>query len=99
MKAISMAQTPVSKKPTPSLKTPAAVKADFASNGVSIAKWAAQHKVNRQLVYEILSGRKRIACRRGQSHRIAVLLGLKHGVLTDMSSTHVMNVVPDRLAA
>lgn len=65
------------------LKTPAQARAEFVHRGVSIAAWARQHKVSPSLVYEILAAGRRRRCLRGQSHRVAVLLGLKHGVLTD----------------
>ena len=84
-------------KPLPGVKTPAEVKAEFARKGISVSKWAQQHKVHRQLVYEILSGR--IACLRGESHRVAVLLGLKQGEITPANDTSSMNVVADRIAA
>jgi gp16 family phage-associated protein len=68
-------------KQQPKLKKPEDVRADFDRKGISIAAWARQHGVNRTLVYEILAGSPRRSCRRGQSHRVAVLLGLKDGVL------------------
>jgi gp16 family phage-associated protein len=61
------------------LRTPEQVRADFEHRGQSIADWARKHGVSRSLVYEILKGRKK--CKRGQCHRVAVLLGLKHGEL------------------
>jgi len=61
------------------LNTPAQARAEFERRGVSIAAWARDHGVSRSLVYEILAGRKK--CHRGDSHRIAVLLGLKDGTL------------------
>ncbi|ASM75900.1 hypothetical protein VITFI_CDS1523 [Vitreoscilla filiformis] len=67
-------------KTTQWLKPPQAARAEFEAKGVSISAWAAEHKVSRSLVYEILAGRK--PCHRGQSHRIAVLLGMKAGELT-----------------
>ena len=57
----------------------AAARARFEEHGVSIASWAREQKVSSSLVYEILAGRK--SCKRGSSHRIAVLLGLKAGSL------------------
>jgi len=62
-------------------KTKAHVKARerFSRTGLSISDWAAQHGFNRSLVYEVLAGRKK--CERGNSHRIAVLLGIKKGEL------------------
>lgn len=61
------------------LNTPAQARAEFERRGVSIAAWAREHGVSRSLVYEILAGRKK--CHRGDSHRIAVLLGLKDGTV------------------
>lgn len=58
-------------------KTPEEARADFDRKGLSIAGWAREHGFSRSLVYEILAGRKR--CLRGDSHKIAVLLGMKHG--------------------
>jgi gp16 family phage-associated protein len=48
---------------------------------MSYAEWARNHKVNRGLVARILNGNS--PCRRGQSHKIAVLLGIKDGVILD----------------
>lgn len=58
------------------LRTPAEVRADFIRRGESFAEWARQHQVNPHLVSHVLRGR---ACLRGDSHKIAVLLGLKDG--------------------
>lgn len=63
------------------VKKPAEVRAEFERTGTSIAQWARTHKLNPNLVYEILSGKANRKCRRGQSHRAAVLLGLKDGVI------------------
>lgn len=52
-------------------------RAEFNRKGISVAQWARENDFGRSLVYEVLSGRKR--CLRGDSHRIAVLLGLKAG--------------------
>lgn len=49
--------------------------------GISVSQWARDNKMNQSLVYEILAGRKK--CLRGKSHNIAVLLGMKAGVMTD----------------
>jgi gp16 family phage-associated protein len=63
-------------------KTPEQVKEEFARKGISIRSWALANDFAPSLVYEILSGRKR-TCARGQSHKIAVRLGLKKGVITN----------------
>lgn len=65
----------------PRLKTIVDVRAEFATNGLSIAEWARRHSVSKSLVYEILSGRRTVF-RRGDTHRVAVLLGLKNGEIT-----------------
>lgn len=49
--------------------------------GLTIAQWARDNGYHVSLVREVLAGRKR--CLRGQSHNIAVALGMKHGVPTD----------------
>ena len=52
---------------------------EFARRGLSVSAWARSEGFSAQLVYQILSGKKR--CLRGQSHAIAVRLGLKEGVV------------------
>lgn len=66
------------------LKTREQARAEFNRTGVSIAEWARQHKVGRSLVYAVLAGRKK--CYRGDSHKVAVLLGLKDGVIVESRS-------------
>ena len=56
-----------------------AIRQEFARRGVSISEWARAHGYSKQLVYQVLAGRKR--CIRGQCHEIAVRLGLKKGVI------------------
>ena len=45
--------------------------------GLSIKEWAEQHALNPSTVYAVLNGQKK--CLRGESHRAAVLLGIKEG--------------------
>lgn len=52
------------------------VKEQFIQNGICIAAWAREKGFPVNLVYDILSGRKR--CLRGKSHQIAVALGIKN---------------------
>lgn len=68
--------TPTSKK-----KRKAAVGAEyqrarqrFIDTGTSIAAWARSHGFSERLVYNVLAGRPSY---RGQSHQIAVALGIK----------------------
>ncbi|MEX3690102.1 DNA-binding protein [Paraburkholderia sp. BR14263] len=64
------------------LRTAEEARAELNRKGVSITKWALANKFSPALVYEVLSGRKKAT--RGQSHDIAVKLGLKAGeVCTD----------------
>lgn len=63
----------ISKKPH-SVK---AVRAIFKDSGISIAEWARVRGFSTSLVYQVLEGRRK--CHRGQSHQIAVALGLKKG--------------------
>lgn len=55
----------------------ARVRARLESSGVCIRTWARQNNLKPALVYSVLSGTRR--CLRGESHRAAVLLGLKDG--------------------
>lgn len=62
------------------LKTATEVRAWFDEQGISISEWARNHGYGRSLVQAIVEGKK--ACMRGQSHQVAVLLGMKRGVIT-----------------
>ena len=87
---------------TKRLKTPEQARAEFERRGLSIAAWAGQNGVHANLVYEILAGNPRRRCLRGQSHRVAVLLGLKAGELggsPNASNDGSPSVKPTRRAA
>ena len=51
------------------------VRDQFAASGVSIAKWSKERGFSDYLVRQILTGKRQAV--RGQSHKIAVALGLK----------------------
>jgi gp16 family phage-associated protein len=53
------------------------VRADFERKGIAISDWARENGVSAVSVHHLLSGRT--VGRRGQAHRVAVLLGLKDG--------------------
>lgn len=57
------------------------IKRLFAERGLSISEWARRHSFSPTLVYQVLDGERK--CVRGQSHKIAVALGLKQGVSTE----------------
>ena len=65
-------------------RTPEQVRAEFQRNGISIAGWATANGFSTNLVFEVLAGRKKAI--RGQSHQIAVKLGLKEGEITTAQS-------------
>ncbi len=62
------------------LRTAAEARAWLEFQGITIAQWARDHKKSDSLVREILAGKKK--CHRGESHNIAVLLGMKDGIVT-----------------
>jgi len=64
------------------VRTSDQVRDEFSRRGISISEWARKRGYSAQLVYQILAGRKR--CMRGQSHAIAVALGLKQGEIGTM---------------
>ena len=54
----------------------------FADAGISVAEWARTRGFSTGLVYAVLDGQRK--CLRGQSHRIAIALGLKQGLVMDV---------------
>ena len=59
------------------------VKLVFDESGVSIAEWARTNGFSSALVYQVLDGNRK--CLRGQSHQIAVALGMKKGKEMDVT--------------
>lgn len=59
------------------LRTAEEARAELQRKGVSITQWAVANGYSTNLVFEVLGGRKK--CLRGQSHEIAVALGIKEG--------------------
>ena len=53
------------------------VRTIFEDSGISVAEWARARGFSASLVYQVMEGRRK--CLRGQSHQIAVALGLKQG--------------------
>lgn len=54
----------------------------FEVTGTSVAEWARVRGFSAGLVYQVLEGRRK--CMRGQSHQIALALGLKQGLSVGM---------------
>jgi len=71
----------------PPLKTRAEVQQDFQQRGASIRAWAIQHKRDPLIAAGVISGR--LKGMRGEAHNVAVLLGLKEGLVTDQKSIAV----------
>ena len=63
----------------PSLLTPEQVREQMDRQGVSIADFSRKHRLNKNLVSDLLNGRKK--GKRGEAHRAAVLLGIKEGTV------------------
>lgn len=59
----------------PSLRTSEEVRALFNENGVSISDWARERGFSVVLTRMVIAGKRK--CLRGQSHQIAVALGMK----------------------
>ncbi|MDO9151039.1 MAG: DNA-binding protein [Methylotenera sp.] len=47
----------------------------FEANGISVAEWSRDHGFPSALVYRVLRGEAK--CRRGETHKIAIALGIK----------------------
>jgi gp16 family phage-associated protein len=50
----------------------------LARQGITAKEWAEKHDLSPSTVYAVLNGQKK--CLRGESHRAAVLLGIKEEV-------------------
>jgi len=61
------------------LRTVEEVKKELSDNGLTVSDWAREMGYSPALVYQVFSGR--LKCTSGQSHRVAVALGLKKGKL------------------
>lgn len=62
------------------------IRREFLVAGVSISSWAKAQGFSVPLVYQVLSGKRRAL--RGESHRIAVALGLKAGRIVEPGDLH-----------
>lgn len=69
---------------TQPIRSPQECRSLIEGTGISIAEWARENRFSCALVYQVLEGKRR--CLRGQSHKIAVALGLKTGQLTDVQT-------------
>lgn len=63
------------------VKTIEEVKKEFDRKGMSFGAWAKERGIRPGVVYDLISGRQ--VGRRGQSHKVAVMLGLKEGEVVE----------------
>lgn len=63
----------------PAIRTAAQAKAWLDQQGKSVQQFARENNVDPATTYQVLSGRKK--GRRGEAHKVAVLLGMKIGIL------------------
>lgn len=61
------------------MKTIEEIKLDFDKKGITITDWAKENGYSYQSVQRVLNGQSKN--KRGQSHDIAIALGLKEGIL------------------
>jgi gp16 family phage-associated protein len=61
-------------------RTPAQAKAWLDEQGKSIKDFAKENNLDQATTYQVLAGTKK--GRRGEAHKVAVLLGIKEGVIT-----------------
>ncbi|WP_426198997.1 DNA-binding protein [Pseudomonas sp. DC3200b2] len=61
------------------IRTAAQARAWLDRQGKSVQQFAREHNVDPATTYQVLSGRKK--GRRGEAHKVAVLLGMKDGVI------------------
>ncbi len=59
------------------LRTPEEARAALQRAGVPVTQWALANGFSPNLVFEVLAGRRKPT--RGQTHQIAVALGIKEG--------------------
>lgn len=63
------------------LKTAEEAKSEIKKNGMTIAKWAMKNGLPPSVVYAVLKGD--LQGNYGDSHKAAVLLGMKEGEIND----------------
>jgi gp16 family phage-associated protein len=82
--------------PMSGIRTAAQAKAWLEQQGKSVQDFARDHGVDPSTTYQILSGHKK--GRRGESQKVAVLLGMKVGVISSSPTYPAVNS-PDPVQA
>ena len=78
------------------LRTPQEARDELQRKGISVSQWAAANGFTVNMVFEVLSGRKKGI--RGEAHNIAVKLGIKEGEVTDGNKATIANALSRRTA-
>lgn len=65
----------------PGIRTAVQAKAWLDQQGKSVQEFAREHSIDPSTTYQVLAGRKK--GRRGEAHKVAVLLGMKVGSIPD----------------
>lgn len=63
----------------PGIRTAAQAKAWLEQQGKSVQEFARENSIDPATTYQVLAGRKK--GRRGEAHKVAVLLGMKIGII------------------
>ncbi|SHM63665.1 phage-associated protein, BcepMu gp16 family [Pseudomonas asturiensis] len=63
----------------PGIRTAAQAKAWLEQQGKSVQEFARENSIDPATTYQILAGRKK--GKRGEAHKVAVLLGMKIGII------------------
>lgn len=66
------------------IRTAAQAKAWLDHQGKSVQEFAREHGVDPATTYQVLAGRKK--GKRGEAHKVAVLLGMKDGIIPAQAS-------------
>lgn len=63
----------------------ARAKASLHETGQTIKEWSEARNINPRTTYAVLNGQKK--CRYGEAHKVAVLLGIKKGFISEPQPT------------
>ena len=77
------------------IRTAAQAKAWLEYQGKSVQEFAREHGVDPATTYHVLAGRKK--GKRGEAHKVAVLLGMKDGIIASQA-THSVEAEGDEFA-
>lgn len=77
--------------------TPVEVKLELQNHGISISEWARLAGFSGNLVHAVLNGRNKAS--RGESHRIAVALGLKPAPAMNNCATFIKSALMKKMNA